>query len=488
MGPEERKRLAEQAKRELLRRRAGEDYYSYVQYVHPRIYKPNRAAELVCRTAQDFLQKETGNPYDILIVTEPPQHGKSMNLTETLPSWYLGKHPDQSVIEVSYSDSFAEKFGLLNRRKIEEYGRELFGIALSKDSRKKTDFEILGHRGGMRSRGVGGGITGNACHLMIIDDPIRNRQEADSPTIRARILGEWNDSMKSRLAAGAKVILILTRWHEEDLAGWLLKNDPYVTLLRLPCQCDSAEDPLGRPIGAALCPEIGKDDRWLEGFRATMVRTEGVRSWNALYQGTPSSEQGNLILREWWRWYRPGTLPEMAQCILSIDASFKGAEDNDFVCIQCWGRRGADAYLLDSDKRHMDFPETLKAVRRMAARWPGARPIYVEDKANGPAVIAMLRREIPGIVAVNPQGGKVARVNAISGFIEAGNVWLPMGVDYAEELVESCAVFPLGAHDDDVDAMSQGLNKLYYFSGALPEPPDPDDGPSWEQQVENMFG
>ena len=84
MGPEERKRLAEQAKRELLRRRAGEDYYSYVQYVHPRIYKPNRAAELVCRTAQDFLQKETGNPYDILIVTEPPQHGKSMNLTETL--------------------------------------------------------------------------------------------------------------------------------------------------------------------------------------------------------------------------------------------------------------------------------------------------------------------------------------------------------------------------------------------------------------------
>ena len=103
--------------------------------------------------------------------------------------------------------------------------------------------------------------------------------------------------MKSRFAAGAKIILILTRWHEEDLAGYLIKNDPYVTVLRLPCECDSHDDPLGRQIGDALCPEIGKDNNWLQGFKRSMTRKEGTRSWNALYQGKPSSEQGNLIRR-----------------------------------------------------------------------------------------------------------------------------------------------------------------------------------------------
>ena len=457
-----------------------------MQYVHPRIYKPNGAAELICRTVQRFLEIKTGNPYDVLIITCPPQHGKSMNLTETLPSWYLGKHPDNSVIEVSYNDVFAERFGLMNRRKVEEYGKDLFGIKIAKDSRKKSDFELADRRGSMRSRGVKAGITGNPCHLMIIDDPIRNREEADSPTMRQKLVAGWTDDMKSRFAAGAKIVLILTRWHEEDLAGYLLANDPYTTVLRLPCECDSENDPLGRAIGQALCPEIGKDNKWLAGFKKSMVRTEGTRSWNALYQGRPSSEQGNLIRRSWWQWYEEA--PQMAQTILSIDASFKGAEDNDFVAIQCWGKRDADAYFLDSIKEHMDFPQTLKAIRQMAAKWPQARPIYVEDKANGPAVIAMLKHEIPGIVGVNPEGGKVARVNAIAGFIEAGNVYLPKGNREAEELVESCAVFPMGAHDDDVDAMSQGLNKLFFFHGALPEEPDPDEGPDWDDQIESMFG
>ena len=483
----DKKQLLEQVRREVLRRAATTDYYSYVQYVHPRIYRPNRAAKLVCNTVQQFIEANTGNPYDILIVTEPPQHGKSMNLTETLPSWYLGNNPDKSVIEVSYNDTFAEKFGLMNRRKVEEYGHELFGIKIARDSRKKSDFELADRRGSMRSRGVKAGITGNPCHLMIIDDPIRNREEADSPAMRQKLIAGWHDDMKSRFAAGAKIILILTRWHEEDLAGYLIKNDPYVTVLRLPCECDSHDDPLGRQIGDALCPEIGKDNNWLQGFKRSMTRKEGTRSWNALYQGKPSSEQGNLIRRDWWKWYDFGQAGPMAQTILSIDASFKGSEDNDFVAVQVWGKREADAYLLDSVKDHMDFPQTLKVVRQMAAKWPNARPIYIEDKANGPAVIAMLRHEIPGIVPVNPEGGKIARVNAIAGFIEAGNVYLPREVTWAEELVESCAAFPMGAHDDDVDAMSQGLNKLYFFHGELPEEEDPEER-SWDDQVQSMFG
>lgn len=429
-------------------------------------WRPGRAVDWLCGQVQQFIERETAAPYEILILSLPPQHGKSLTVTETLPSWYLGRWPSRRVIEISYSEDFARLFGRRNRVKLERFG-SVFGVRLAQSPHTDTEFETT-QGGGMISRGILSGVTGRPGDLMIIDDPIKNQMEADSQTTRERIWDEWNSSFRSRLSAGAKVIVIQTRWHEDDLAGRLMASEPNVTVINLPCKAEE-NDPLGRVPGEALCPELGKDSEWLSQFEKAYKATGGgSRAWNALYQGRPTSEEGNFVKRQWWKWY--DHLPEMVDIILSVDAAFKGGENNDRVAIQAWGKRGTDIYLLDGVARPMDFPETLREIRRMAQNYPQRRYIAIEDKANGPAAIQMLQRELGGVLPVSPEGGKIARVNAVSGYIEAGNVWLPRK-SFAYELVEEAAVFPNGKHDDRVDAMSQALNRLIFQWSQVKERP-----------------
>lgn len=441
-----------------------QNYRAYVYHVHHGLWKPGRAISFVCEKVQEFVERKTDHPYEILVISLPPQHGKSMAITETLPSWVLGRHPLWRVIEISYSEDFAVRFGRRNMAKVEEFGN-LFNIKLADSPRNATDFELDNHIGGMISRGITSGVTGQPCNLMIIDDPIKNQLEADSETYRERIHNEWISSFRTRLAPGAKVILIQTRWHEDDLAGRLIDQEPNIEVLNLPCEAED-NDPLGRAAGDALAPEIGKDNEWLKQFKAAYSGSQGTRAWNALFQGRPTSAEGNLFKHEWWKYY--GEAPEMMETILSVDATFKDGKNNDYVAIQAWGKREANCYLLDAIKKHMDFPETVEAIRAMKAKWPKARLVLIEDKANGSAIIQVLRRDIPGIVAVNPEGGKVARANAVSGAIEAGNVWLPKYGAFTADFVEECAAFPTGAHDDQVDAMTQALNRLIYFGAKVP--------------------
>lgn len=440
------------------------NYRAYCYHVHEGRWIPGKAVSYLCERVQDFVERASHAPYEILVISMPPQHGKSMTITETLPSWYLLRHPGKRVIEISYSEGFAQLFGRRNKNKVQQYGR-LFGIHLAGSPSNNTEFELADNVGGMISRGVMSGVTGRACDLMVIDDPIKNRQEADSETYRERLFDEWENSFKTRLAAGAKVILIQTRWHEDDLAGRLIRSEKNLELINLPCEAEE-NDALGRIPGASLCPEIGKGDSWLTEYKASYVTQSGTRAWNALFQGRPTSAQGNLIKREWWRYYTE--LPQMITSIISVDATFKGGEDNDFVAIQVWGKRAADMYLIDAFKLHLDFPGTVEAIQDMKAKHPAARMILVEDKANGPAIIQVLQRSIPGVVAVKPEGGKVARANAVSGAIEAGNVWLPKFAAFTGDFVDECAAFPNGAHDDQVDCMTQALNRFMYFGAKVP--------------------
>jgi hypothetical protein len=225
--------------------------------------------------AQDLvegrLKNEEGEEYLGLILSVPPQHGKSECITATLPSWYLGKYPERRVIEVSYGDDLAQVFGRRNKQKIEEYGEEIFGIRLSKNTRSETEFEIEGHKGSMISRGIMSGITGRSSDLVILDDPIKNRMEAESQTYRDRVWDEWQNSIKTRLSAKGKVIVIQTRWHEDDLAGRLSRNYPKrFKYINIPCEAEE-NDILGRKPGDALFPEIGKDKAWLQKFKEDYV-------------------------------------------------------------------------------------------------------------------------------------------------------------------------------------------------------------------------
>lgn len=452
------------------------DYKAYCFHVHndgkdivkgdDLAWIPSRFHKFLCDKIQEFLERETNKPYEILGISTPPQHGKSKTLTETLPSFYLGRHPEHRVIEISYNESFATTFGKRNKEKIERFGK-IFGISLSKKSKSNTDFELSNDIGGMISRGVMSGVTGKACNLMIIDDPIKNREEADSETTRNKQFEEWLNSFKTRLAPGAKVIIIQTRWHEDDLLGKLIETEENCEVINLPMEAEE-NDPMGREPGEPLCPEMGRDKAFMEELKTGFYKTQsGIRTWNALYQGRPTAKEGNLLKREWWKCYDVRDYYEgrliFDTMILSVDAAFKDMEKNDYVALEVWGKKEANLYLVDLVNEHLNFMATIKAIIGMRALHPLVGAILVEDKANGSAIIQVMCSQVSGIIPVLPQGGKEARVNAVSHVIESGNTYVPRDRAFTNDFVDQCASFPNGKHDDMVDCMSQALARLIFF-------------------------
>ena len=475
----------ENIKLELAQRELARRYYSqYLAYTHGKSWVKTKMSEYVASHVQEFLEKNTGHAYDILVIETPPQHGKSMTVSETLPSWYLGKHPEDNVIMASYNSEFAERFCRRNKEKIKSCGGNLFGISIGSVDRA-SEFELEGHRGRLISRGIMSGITGNPANLIIIDDPVKNRQEADSPTYRNGIWDEWQASLKSRLCAGGKVILIMTPWHEDDLAARILSTEQNSQLLRLPVEAEEA-DPLGRMPGEPLCPELGKNAVWLADFKASYISDPkgGVRAWTSLYQCSPRIEEGNLVKRDWWRYYNPDEITRFGSEIISVDASFKESDNSDFVSIQVWGKLGNDYYLRYCLNRRMNFLATIDAIKSVTKLYPNAKPIIIEEAANGEAIMDVLKKDL-FIVGNRPLGSKVSRVNAVSAAIESGHVYLPYPTvcTWVNDFVDQFTAFPNGQHDDMVDACSQALNRLIYSSGEVFEEPKKNATRSWMQQI-----
>jgi predicted phage terminase large subunit-like protein len=414
-----------------------------------------------------------------LIISMPPQEGKSERTSRRFPLWMLHRNPNLRIAIVSYGHNVARRWGRRIRDDLKENPR--LGLSLSQSSKKQDEFELLGYEGGVVCVGVEGGLTSRPVDLLIIDDPYKDAKQADSKAWADTIKNFWSEVALPRLAPGAPVVLIQTRWRSDDLAGWLAKEGDGWTVLNIAAEAvdpfklpakdreHGLPDPLGRKPGEFM--ESAR--RRTEADWAKKKREVGSRAWNALYQGRPAPAEGTIFKRDWWRRYEqplwveredgarivPGDYDEL---LISWDLTFKKTEGTDYVAGQVWLRRGANAYLLDRVHGRMDFVDTVAAVRRLAARWPQAVLKLVEDKANGPAVISMLARSVPGIVPVEPDGGKEARAAAVSPLVEAGNVWLPASelAPWSDEVIEEAAGFPTAAHDDDVDALSQALNRL----------------------------
>lgn len=399
------------------------------------------------------LLRLTHTPDARLIVSMPPQEGKSMRVGRDFPIWALMRNPDLRIVSGSYAQSLANRNGRLVRNAIIAHPE--LGLRIAPDRGAASEWRIAGHDGGMLSVGRGAGVTGYPADLLVIDDPIKDRAEAGSKTVRDTCWDWWTDALSARLAPGAGVVVIMTRWHEDDLAGRLLERDTEAgwRLLNIPAQCENPNtDPLGRQAGEYMLSARGRTVEQWEQRKATA----GSRAWNALYQGHPAPAEGGMFKREWWRtWYDP---PPLNQVFMSWDMAFKGTDKSDFVVGQVWALDGANAYLLDQARGRWTFTETLNQFRLLCERWPMATAKLVEDKANGTAVIDMLRREIPGIIPVEPQGGKEARAAAVSPLVEAGNVHLP-NTRWAKDLIEEAATFPNSPNDDQVDALTQALAK-----------------------------
>lgn len=382
-----------------------------------------------------------------LLVSMPPRHGKSLTSTIRFPAWFLGRNPEARVILAAHTASLAADFSRRARNELAEHGRQVFGVELAEDSSAVDHWQLKGRRGGLVAAGVGGPITGRGADLFVIDDPVKDAQAAESETQRKAVVDWWQQVARTRLHPGGRVVVCMTRWHERDLAGWLLaEGGEGWECLTLPMVDDS---------GAVLWPE-----RYSAQEVANLKSAVGTRAWEALYQQRPSPAEGAIFKREWFRRFGASETPKhFDEVLLSWDMAFKGTDGSDFVAGQVWGRLGAKKYLLERVHKRMDFPATLAAFQAQVARYPEAGAKLVEDAANGPAVVAMLRDKVPGLIAVRPVGGKEARAHAVTPTCEAGDVHLPAGVDGDELLSELCS-FPNGAHDDEVDAMTQALNRM----------------------------
>ena len=443
-------------------------------------YQMGWVHERICAELDAFLQAVVEKRSPRLMITCPPRSGKSELASRRFPAYVLGRYPDSSIIATSYSADLASRMNRDVQRIMTEdaYARIFPEASLSEKNVRSTAqgsylrnsdiFEIVGRQGVYRSAGVGGGITGMGCDIAVIDDPLRNRQDADSPTIRQNLWEWYTSTLYTRLSPGGGVIVMLTRWHEDDLAGRLLEaqargeGDQW-RIVNFPAIAEQDEPPYRRK-GEALHPE-----RFPLEALERIKQAIGTRDWEALYQQRPAPEGGAIFREEWLgRTWLPKDLPaRFDQILQSWDLAFKGSETSDWVVGQLWGKHGADLYLLDQLRGHWSFTESVEMVRtltdRCAQRFPRTAPrILIEDKANGPAVIDTLRREVQGIIPVEPDGSKTARAHAVTALFEAGNVLLPDKsiAPWVDEFRMELLRFPAGAHDDQVDAATQGIRRL----------------------------
>lgn len=488
---------------ELLRRKARKDYGTYVELANPGFYMTHFHRYL-CDEIQAFLEAPCTNGFmDILLLSVPPQHGKSYTVTETLPSWFLGRDPTAGVIIAGYESTFAEAFSRRNRDKFVSITQEVF-LTSTHNCRPNKSVQGVAlwetEQGGRcRAAGLKAGITGHGAELFIIDDPIKSKEQADSETVLAKIHDEMGPSVQSRIHPGGKLIVIQTRWVEGDVIGWVQENwgEWVWKTINLPAEYDEdaaliGPDPLGRKLGESLMgrhlgddetklpQKIANTNEWLQSKKRLVKQSDGDRTWNALYQGRPSAANGNLYSPAWWKTYlRTKDLRESLEYLqLSLDATFKNTETSDYVAITLWGLKGRDVYLWKLVNKRMGFLDTVSCIKALCKEFPDIDELVIEDKANGSAIIDVLKYEenMPPVVAVTPLGGKYARAQATSPFVATGVVHLPADFTPDEEVdvewdtkedmtarekfIRQHSTFPYGKRDDMVDSQTQGLSRI----------------------------
>lgn len=501
---------------EIIIRKCLKSYPAYLQAVN---YGYNMTAYHYSLSAnlQRNLEKgpnvdpKTGKalPYGLILLSAPPQTGKSYTVTESFQSWLLIKNPRASVITVGYESTFASRFGRRNREKFGEWAPILsHGKIKLHDKVQSTEaWEtmcldggtdlFMSTGGGMKTAGMGGPITGNTANYMIVDDPIKNMEDAQSETKTVNNIEYYQSTLETRLLGnpGSLCIVMCTRWITHDLIGWLRENRKQFIVgdYNYAAMCtegNMATDPLKRQPGEGICPEMGKDAHWAEIIKESYLASSGAHVYNALFQGDPTDESGNLFRKEDWGEYEIDKVwkPEHFDKIyLSIDATFKDNKSNDYVAMKVGGIREGNDYARYIVRKHLDLPDTLDKIIQLCKRFPEIDIIYIEDKANGPGAVSILRKwrrklgiaeqDFPSIYPIQPEGGKYARAQAASPMQRDGRCYLPCEKDAhrfsSEEDFEwegekrsyvicykhEFATFPYAAHDDMVDAHTQQILK-----------------------------
>ena len=402
-----------------------------------------------------------------LIINMPPRHMKSLEVTVCYPVWTWIKHPEKRFIKVSYSDSLSRKHNIIARDIIRSpwYQKNWGGAFTLKDDVNRQNEFKNNHQGFMLSTSVGGALTGEGGDVIIIDDP-QNPLMANSEAEREASVSFFKNTLQTRLndpKTGA-FIVIMQRLHENDLTGHILSESLGYEHLCLPAIAEE-KTVIHFPIsGKEITREAGdilNEGRFDGEVLDNMKKSMGSVQFAGQFQQTPAPAEGIIFKREWLTSFY--TEAPRTTDIQSWDMAFTKSEGSAKVAGFVLGRRGADIFIKDLVNDKMDFTESVAAVRTLSGKWKSARAKVVENKANGPAIVNTLKKEIPGMVEFNPKGSKEERAMSVTPYFEAGNIHFPdpKTHPWVDDLIRDLLIFPKGTFKDTVDALVQGI--LYFM-------------------------
>jgi predicted phage terminase large subunit-like protein len=432
-----------------LQAAAQDNFLNFVRVMWPDFVKGPHHSKTAAK-----LQELADGKIKRLIVNMPPRHTKSEFASFLFPAFMMGMNPKLKIIQTTHTAELAYRFGrkVRNLMGTGEYKNVFENVNLSADSKAAGRWET-NYGGEYFAAGVGGAITGRGADLLIIDDP-HSEQDALSETAMDNAYEWYTSGPRQRLQPGGRILIVMTRWSTKDLTGQLMKaqTEPKAD------QWEVVEFPAILPSNEPIWPQYWKLEE-LESVKASLTE----QKWQAQWQQNPVSEEGSIIKREWWKIWEEEDPPEMVHIIQSYDTAFSKKETADFSAISTWGifypknSYKPHAILMDCKKGRWDFPELKKTAMEEYRYWD-PETILIEAKASGMPLTDELRSMGIPVVNFTPSRGndKHVRVNSVAPLFEAGMVWRP-DERWAEEMVEECAAFPFGEHDDLVDSMTQAM-------------------------------
>ena len=448
-----------------IQNKAKNDFMSFVKCVWPEFIEGSHHRHI----AKKFNDLANGK-INRLIVNMPPRHTKSEFASFLLPAWMVGRNPKLKIIQATHTGELAIRFGRKAKTLIDsdDY-RKIFDTRLREDSQAAGRWETA-QGGEYFAAGVGGAITGRGADLLIIDDP-HSEQDALSATAMESAYDWYTSGPRQRLQPGGKIVCVMTRWSTKDLTGKLLahqkeaKSDKW-HVVEFPAILEDDDPPV------PVWPEYWKLEE-LESVKATLP----VGKWNAQWMQNPTSEEGAILKREWWRKYDREDIPALHHVIQSYDTAFLKKETADYSAITTWGifypdeDSGANLILLDAIKGRYEFPELRRLALDQYKYW-NPETVIVEAKASGLPLTHELRQMDIPVINFTPSKGndKHVRVNTCAPLFESGMIWAP-DEKFAQEVIEECAAFPFGDHDDLVDSTTQAIMR-FRQGGLLKHPED----------------
>jgi predicted phage terminase large subunit-like protein len=460
MKPEdiEAERLRLELRLSLLeaRDKATAEFLDFCKYVWPEIIIGEHHRRIAAA-----LDRVVAGKCKRLMIAMPPRHGKSQMGSYLFPAYLMGKLPQSKLIVGSHTAELAQRFGRMIRNLVEdERYMELFpDTKLSVDSKAAGRWNTS-QGGEAFFIGKGGAMTGRGGDIIILDD-ILDEQDAISDTAMENTWEWYTSGPRQRLQPNGSIIIINTRWKTDDLSGRLLRQQGQLKS----DQWEILEFPAILPSGNPLWPEYWELEE-LEKVKMSI----GLKKWNAQWQQQPTNDDGAILKRDWWRKWKLEEPPMCSYIIQTYDTAYSKKETADFSVIATWGvftpsaDSGPNLILLSVRKGRWDFPE-LKRIAKDEYQYWQPDNVLIEAKATGTPLQHEMRKMGIPVTMYSPGGrrtgqDKVSRANAVAPMLESGMVWYPEDEEFAQELVEECAAFPNGSHDDQVDATIMALMRF----------------------------